>query len=735
VAERSSRLSSWALTVALAAVVALWAPLGNLVLAAAAALAVRAALRPARRAQALAGATALTWACILALGWHFARDHFALRYVWLYSSADLPLHLKIANVWGGDEGTTLLLAACLASLAVRAARDGLDCGRISVVAALVAWFELLTLWLAPFAATPADWLAQLPSQGMNAHLMKPWMLFHAPLVVAAYGWTLMLAGPALNALRGRLMAWPPLARTHARRAWVVLTGGIGFGMLWAFEDAMYGQVWHWDPVQTAVFCLWCLLGAHLHGVTGWGPGRRRWWLMPAAAALAAAAVPMVMAVTRSPALASSHRYVGADSWVAHLVLGCILLVLTVGCAIAARGRGLAGAGTQAGPAASLGLWLAQLCFLAAAVVAAGQLLFAFAATALDMPRPEAYKPFLAMLANMVTGRELAALRVAFEQWDVDGYALARGLLLPLAGFGLVGGWYFFRRLSAATGRGSLLLALLAVAASVLSKGPMARLYAGEGILSQQVVALLPLLDVVLLTSAYLALGGIAWAVAVVRRQGRRGMVPAVPLMAIHAGVALTLCGGLLATALNSYSEHEIVFNGEPSAWRRDRSGYAFRLADIRLEPMRDGAFGAASGVRALTVIEARSPSGEMMDGQTLYRDSRSPPERYDGPLRQVCEMLDYRYARHVGTPGYLLDPLIDQDWGRAVQFWVSPNGVVESMAGRVGGTAAFVVVKVFPLISLLWSGLVLMLVGGVWLAFAGSGDTYAPDRARRGVAG
>ena len=326
----SCRAPGARLAAVVAALVALWAPLGNLALAAAAALALHAALRPQRRGHALVAAAALLWACILALAWHFARDHFALRYVWLYSSAELAPHLKIANVWGGDEGTTLLLAACLASLAARAARAGLDDGPRSLAAALVAWHGLLALWLSPFAATPADWLAQLPSQGMNAHLMKPWMLFHAPLVVAAYGWTLMLAGPALDALHGHLTAWPALARMRARRAWVVLTAGIGFGMLWAFEDAMYGQVWHWDPVQTAVFCLWCLLGAHLHGVASWGPGRRRWRMMPAAAALAAAAVPLVMAVTRNPALASSHRYVGADSWVAHLALASILLVLTTG---------------------------------------------------------------------------------------------------------------------------------------------------------------------------------------------------------------------------------------------------------------------------------------------------------------------------------------------------------------------------------------------------------------------
>ena len=113
----------------------------------------------------------------------------------------------------------------------------------------------------------------------------------------------------------------------------------------------------------------------------------------------------------------------------------------------------------------------------------------------------------------------------------------------------------------------------------------------------------------------------------------------------------------------------------------------------------------------------RGPAGEVLDGQTLYRDSRAPPERYDGPLRQICELLDYRYARHVGTPGYLLQPLIDQGWANAVQFWVSPAAVVESLEDRPGGAEMFVVVKVFPFLSLLWAGLLLVLFGSGWLAF------------------
>lgn len=708
--------------VALAAVLAsIWATLGQLALAAAALLATHAAFRPAARSTVLALAAALAWACVLALAWHFARDHFTLRYVWLYSSAELPPHLKIANVWGGDEGSTLLLAACCASLAATGARAGVDASRGSIAAAIAVWYCLTALWLDPFAATPPEWLAQAPFQGMNAHLMKPWMLLHAPLVLVAYAWTLMLAGPAFDALRGRPGPWPAVARAYARRAWLVLTAGIGFGMLWAFEDAMYGQVWHWDPVQTAVFCLWCLLGAHVHGLAGWGVGRRHWRVMPWAGALAAAAVPLVMALTRNPLLASSHRYVGADSWMVHLVLAAALLLVAAWGARAGRRTDAHPERLCEGAGVGLGLWLTQLCFQFAAATAALQLLLAFGAGALDLARPDRYTPFLAMLTNLTTGAELAALRAAFAQWDVDGYLLARSLLVPLVGVGLVGGWYFFRRISVGAGRVSLVFALAVTALVAAFGGMTTRDYAGMGVLSQQIVAMLPLLDASLAGGAYLALGAAALATHALRRGGRKGFATAVPLAAIHAGVALALWGGLLATALNSYTQHEIVFDGSPTDWVRDRHGYAFRFADLQVAPLRDGGVGTPAGVQALTAIEVRGPAGEVLDGQTLYRDSRSPPERYDGPLRQVCELLDYRYARHVGTPGYLLQPLIDQGWRRAVQFWIAPAAVVESLAGRGSGELVVVVVKVFPFLSLLWAGLLLVLLGSAWLAFFARG--------------
>ncbi len=717
-----------------AGLIGIWPALGSGLLWLSLALILFALAAPARRATLLEAASVLLWGALLALGHFFATDQFELRYVWLYSSPDLPLHLKLANVWGGDEGTTLLLATFCASLAAGCASRGVA----SAVTGAIAAAALATAsWLAPFAPTPADWLAQSVAQGMNAHLMKIWMLFHAPLVMAAYAWTLALAGPALLALREPGYRWPALAHAHARRAWLVLTAGIGFGMIWAFEDAMYGQIWHWDPVQTAVFCVWCLLGAHLHGLPGWRVGGSGWRWMPFAALAATAMTALAMAVTRNPLLASSHRYVGADSWIAHLCLG---IALSLACAWALwssrhHRSAAASAPDTTGPrlGARLGLRLAQLGFIAAAAAAAGQLLYAFVAGAEGLPRPDHFKPFLGMLSNMIHGRELERLRAAFEQWDVDGYALAASLLLPLLGLGLVGGWYFFRRLSSRAAWTSVAIASLAVLASVQWRGAMSRGYAGSGILSQRIVELLPMLDAALVAGGYFAFGCLLWSLFVIRRGGRRALGNTLPATLIHLGMMLMLWGGLLSTALNSHSEHQIRLDGDASAWLADRHGHEFRIADVRIDAAADGGLRAAASIRALTRIEVRSADGRLLDGQTLYRDDRTAPERYSGPLRQTCELLDYRYARHVATGAWLLQPMIDHRWSRSVQFWVSPAAIVNASEGLAADPVATVMVKVFPFSSLLWTGLIVAVLGGAWLALrpaGGRGDSPTRPSAR-----
>lgn len=720
------RVAPYGILFAVAAILAAVVPtLGTLALVAAAVLTVAAALRRVERVQMLAWASALVWACLAALIWHFAADHFYVRQVWLYSGSGLPLHLKLVGVLGTDEGATLLLAALLTTLAARAARvepvpQPTTPGAAAVGAAIAAWYVLLALWLMPFAATPASWLAQAPYQGMNAHLQKFWMVVHPPLVMLAYAGCLVLAAPALAALMGAESSWPTWSRVWARRTWVLLSAGIGFGMVWAFEDAMYGQVWHWDPVQTAIFCLWCFLSAHLHGVVGWKFGRRSDWLMPWAGLLAALMVPLVMAITRNPLLASSHRYVDAGSWKAHLALASVLLLAGgIASFVGYRRRRATRRPRQTRRRASdWGLWLTQLAFLLAGLAAAAQLAWAFGAEAYGVPRPDRYKPFFAMVAKLTSGSQLDSLRRAFDQWDVDGYIVAQLLLLPLAVLGLVGGWYFLRRISRRAGRVSLVMVAVVVVLNAVAGGALTHGYGGDGILSQNIVKVLPLFDATLVAGGYLALACLAWAVGASRKAGWRGAATAMPLGFIHAGVVIMFFGGMVAIGLNGYSQHELILDGAQTPWVQSPRGYAFRLADMQLSSSAgDGGWQDVQGIRAVTTVQVVGPDGRVRDGQTLYRDSRAPSERFNGPVRQMCEFLDYRYARHVMTPGYLLDPLIDQGWARSVQFWISPADILGVTGASTASGKVVAVVKVFPLMSLLWLGLAVTLCGGAWMAF------------------
>lgn len=709
--DRVGRRTAWIAAAGAALLCTLLPAAGNLVVLSAGLCALAAGVSTGRRAPLSRCAAALLWGAVVGLAALLAGDRFEVRYVWLYSGAELPLHLKFGNLWGGDEGATLLLAAFCASLA---AGRGAAPWRVDVTALIGAAIALTVAWLGPFAATPADWLARAASQGMNAHLMKIWMLAHAPLVLAAYAWTLALASPALAALAGGLARWPDAPLAHARRAWALLTAGIGFGMVWAFEDAMYGQIWHWDPVQTAVFAVWCLLGAHLHGVAGWQAGRPTWRWLPAAALAAAILTLVAMGATRHAALASSHRYVGATAAPVYFALAALLAA--AGAAMAWRGRRRAPLPMRAGPAA-WGLRLAQLVFAALGLCAAGHLAWAFAASALELPRPDDLKPFYATLANWARGAELPALRAAFAQWDVDGYALARAAVYPLLGIGLLGGWFFMWRLSRRLGWASLLLAALVCAAAWIDGGVLTWGYAGDGVLSQRIVAVLPRLDAGLVAGAYLALGVVAWSVRTAVRSPARGYVLSLGL--VHLGAVIALWGALLSTALNGYSQQVIELS---EAWQHEHRGYAFRITALDVDRDADGGrAGEAGSFRALAQVELKTPSQRVASGQALYRDARSAVAGYGGPVRQICEILDYRYARYADAPGYVLHPFIDRGWTRDVQLWVSTAAAVAALEGGPQQAQAVVVLRIFPFVSLLWLGLVLTSSGALWFALRRQG--------------
>ncbi|WP_230970886.1 cytochrome c biogenesis protein CcsA [Nitrogeniibacter aestuarii] len=716
------RFTLWALAAALLFV--LWPVTGQAGLGLAAVLVLVSIRHERHRAALLCAANGLAWGSILALAYHLLADHFQLRYVWIYSGAALPTHLKLANIWGGDEGTTLLLAALLVALA---ARRSTRTAPNQATAWLAAWYLAVAAWLSPFAATPAEWLAEKSAQGMNAHLMNIWMLLHAPMVLLAYAWVLALVAPSLAALSRSVTRWPSSALIDARRAWVWLTAGIGFGMVWAFEDAMYGQFWHWDPVQTAIFAAWCALGAHLHGARGWTtrPGTWRW--VPVWSLLAALMVAATMAVTRNEVLASSHRYVGSSTWMAHLLAAGGILIGALVAGWQGRGRG----GAQNQPATGRGLSLqvlalrlTQLCFVVLAVCAAAYLAWAFTAAALDLPRPGHLRPFFETLTNWANGSELPLLRAAFAQWDMDGYSAARWMVLPLAALGFVGGWFFTRRVSRAAAWVSLGVVGAAAAWVSLVEGPLTRSYKGTGVLSQSVVHMLPQLDVCLVAGSYLALACLLWTGMRAWRTPKSASY-LIPLGVLHAGAVIALWGGLLATAMNAYGQQRIEVGSD---WAHVVRGYQLRIADVEVSRGDDGGAWSDQGPYfAMASIELMTPDARQVQGHALYRDSRSAMANDSGPVRQICEILDYRFARYANVSGYVLHPFISRSWMSDTQLWVNPAALI-NVADGGDAPPVVAVLRVFPFASLLWLGLVLTVAAGAWLAFVPMGHSKEHDR-------
>jgi cytochrome c-type biogenesis protein CcmF len=112
---------------------------------------------------------------------------------------------------------------------------------------------------------------------------------------------------------------------------------------------------------------------------------------------------------------------------------------------------------------------------------------------------------------------------------------------------------------------------------------------------------------------------------------------------------------------------------------------------------------------------------ESEHGHSVYRDDRPSAAGDRGPVRLMCEILDYRYARYASGTTQMIHPFIHRGVLRDVQVWLpaidyaaSPaRGGASSPATIRQVTTVPVVLKVYPLISLLWMGLAFALLGAL----------------------
>ncbi len=261
----------------------------------------------------------------------FARD-FGIRYVAEHSSSDLPLTYTLAGWWAGQEGSLLFWGWVLSLLAVVVVLQGEKRHReqMPLVAAVMMGILAYFLGVIAFAANPLEKLPLALSEGagLNPLLRTSDMISHPTTLLLGYTiFTVPFAFAMAALISGRLDDWwIRSTRRWTLVAWLFLSLGNLFGMLWAYRVLGWGGYWAWDPVENAAFMPWLTGTAFLHSVM---IQQRRGMLKVWNMALIIITFSLCLfgtTVTRSGILSSVHAFaMGAVGPLLLTLLGIVLV--------------------------------------------------------------------------------------------------------------------------------------------------------------------------------------------------------------------------------------------------------------------------------------------------------------------------------------------------------------------------------------------------------------------------
>lgn len=272
----------------------------------------------------------------VALTWAFIENDFSVQYVASQSHTLLPWWYRVAAVWGGHEGSLLLLILFLAMwlLAVCASNGQLPRHVQVLVAAILSLISFGILLFILFTSNPFLRTLNVPLQGLdlNPLLQDIGLIIHPPLLYLGYvGFSVAFAFAMTALLLGRLDAtWARYSRPWTMAAWAFLTLGILVGSIWAYYELGWGGWWFWDPVENASFMPWLAGTALMHSlaVTEKRGSFKRWTVLLAILTFSLSLLGMFL--VRSGVLTSVHSF-ATDPGRGLFIL--IFLAIVVGSAL------------------------------------------------------------------------------------------------------------------------------------------------------------------------------------------------------------------------------------------------------------------------------------------------------------------------------------------------------------------------------------------------------------------
>ncbi len=277
----------------------------------------------------------LTTFAIVVLEAAFVGSDFSFKLVVDSSSTTTPLFYKLTAMWSSQAGSLLLwlwLLSIVSGLAIYLNRNRLSDvlpfanATLLLIAAFFAF--LLVFYDNPFAV-----ISQAPAEGvgLNPLLRHPSMMFHPPALYLGYvGFAIPFAFAMGALLSGKHDSdWLSAVRTYALIAWIFLTVGVLLGARWSYAELGWGGYWAWDPVENASLMPWLTGTAFLHtAIVQQRRGMFKVWNI----ALVIATFSLSLLATflvRSGIISSIHVFGGSSLGIPFLIFISAILLFSV----------------------------------------------------------------------------------------------------------------------------------------------------------------------------------------------------------------------------------------------------------------------------------------------------------------------------------------------------------------------------------------------------------------------
>ncbi len=204
----------------------------------------------------------------LVLVYRYILSDMSLINVAMNSSHLMPIHYKIAAVWGNHEGSILLLAMYFSIASVVFYRLSYRSSFINYSLLIQLSVNITLLLFIINTSNPFIKVFPVPNigLGLNPVLQDSGLTLHPPILYLGHAGCFIIYSIGLAFCRYKKI------EILYMKPWILfslscLTLGIGMGSWWAYKEIGWGGYWFWDPVENISLLPWLVLSALLHAVS------------------------------------------------------------------------------------------------------------------------------------------------------------------------------------------------------------------------------------------------------------------------------------------------------------------------------------------------------------------------------------------------------------------------------------------------------------------------------------